>query len=295
MVIGAGRDPALASSLDDLVGAERLVAVEQGLQHLPADRRQPLRALGAQRLGMGERIGRAAVVVVIGRREDRLGHGHILPAASRSRIVMHCKNDILQCNIIVPIRQSFTGEALRCSLASSPRSPARISRSTVARRRSERVRELNPRYWMRWARNLRRRASARCRTIGRIARSASTSRCKAAARTARSPGACSTTCWHDGRLEIEGMSGTSAGAVNAVMLADGLARGGPEEARKRLAEFWRAASRDGDLSPAQRAVADRLFSLMPIAARRSRLASTRCRATLALRSQSAQHQSAARI
>ena len=31
----------------------------------------------------------------------------------------------------------------------------------------------------------------------------------------------------DGRLEIEGVSGASAGAVNAVMLVDGLARGGP--------------------------------------------------------------------
>jgi NTE family protein len=71
---------------------------------------------------------------------------------------------------------------------------------------------------------------------------------------------------HDGRVQIEGMSGTSAGAINAVMTADGLARGGPEEARKRLAEFWRAASRDGDLSSFQRAMADRLFSLIPIAA-----------------------------
>ena len=46
----------------------------------------------------------------------------------------------------------------------------------------------------------------------------------------------------DGRLTVEGISGTSAGAVNAVMLADGLTRGGPDEARKRLADFWRAAS-----------------------------------------------------
>jgi NTE family protein len=69
----------------------------------------------------------------------------------------------------------------------------------------------------------------------------------------------------DGRIEIEGMSGTSAGAVNAVMVADGLARGGPEEARKRLADFWRAASRDGDMSKLNRIVADRLFSLIPIA------------------------------
>jgi NTE family protein len=70
---------------------------------------------------------------------------------------------------------------------------------------------------------------------------------------------------HDGRIEIEGMSGTSAGAVNAVMVADGLLRGGPEEARKRLADFWRAASRDGDMSKLNRVIADRLFSLIPIA------------------------------
>jgi NTE family protein len=69
----------------------------------------------------------------------------------------------------------------------------------------------------------------------------------------------------DGRLEIEGMSGTSAGAVNAVMVADGLTRGGPEEARKRLSDFWRAASRDGDMSKLDRAIANRLFSLIPIA------------------------------
>jgi NTE family protein len=69
---------------------------------------------------------------------------------------------------------------------------------------------------------------------------------------------------NDSRIEIEGMSGTSAGAVNAVMVADGLARGGPEEARKRLADFWRAASRDGDLSKINRAISDRLFSLVPI-------------------------------
>lgn len=67
----------------------------------------------------------------------------------------------------------------------------------------------------------------------------------------------------DGRLTIEGISGTSAGAINAVMLADGLARGGPEEARKRLADFWRAASRDGNLTPLQRAALDRLYSLFP--------------------------------
>jgi NTE family protein len=68
----------------------------------------------------------------------------------------------------------------------------------------------------------------------------------------------------DGRLTIEGISGTSAGAINAVMLTDGLARGGPDEARKRLAQFWRAASRDGSLTPVQRGTLDRLFSFFPI-------------------------------
>jgi len=67
----------------------------------------------------------------------------------------------------------------------------------------------------------------------------------------------------DGRLAVEGISGTSAGAVNAVMLADGLRRGGAAEARKRLGEFWRAASLGGDLPPLQRAVIGRLFSLLP--------------------------------
>ncbi len=67
----------------------------------------------------------------------------------------------------------------------------------------------------------------------------------------------------NGRLTVEGISGTSAGAVNAVMLADGLTRGGPDEARKRLTDFWRAASFGGDLPPLQRAVAGKLFSLLP--------------------------------
>jgi NTE family protein len=68
----------------------------------------------------------------------------------------------------------------------------------------------------------------------------------------------------DERLVIEGISGTSAGAVNAVMLGDGLARGGPAEAQKRLADFWRAASSTGNLPTLQRAALERLFSFMPL-------------------------------
>jgi NTE family protein len=67
----------------------------------------------------------------------------------------------------------------------------------------------------------------------------------------------------DGRIVIDGVSGTSAGAVNAVMLADGLADGGPDGARERLADFWRAASLGGSLPELQRAVVERLFPLLP--------------------------------
>jgi NTE family protein len=44
----------------------------------------------------------------------------------------------------------------------------------------------------------------------------------------------------DPRLVIEYISGTSAGAMNAVVLADGMHRGGAEGARRSLAKFWRA-------------------------------------------------------
>jgi NTE family protein len=68
----------------------------------------------------------------------------------------------------------------------------------------------------------------------------------------------------DGRLAIEGISGASAGAMNAVMVADGLARGGPDVARTRLADFWRAASIDGDLPMIQRKLMERLLAFVPL-------------------------------
>ena len=67
----------------------------------------------------------------------------------------------------------------------------------------------------------------------------------------------------DARIVIGGVSGTSAGAVNAVMLADGLAQSGSEGAHERLAGFWRAASLGGSLPELQRAVVERLFPLLP--------------------------------
>jgi NTE family protein len=56
----------------------------------------------------------------------------------------------------------------------------------------------------------------------------------------------------DGRFDIAAISGTSAGAMNAVALADGWARSGAEGARERLSEFWRTVARKGRFSPVQR-------------------------------------------
>lgn len=50
----------------------------------------------------------------------------------------------------------------------------------------------------------------------------------------------------DGRLEVEGVSATSAGAMNAAVLAHGLKEGGRAGARAALADFWRDVSRAGE-------------------------------------------------
>src|SRR5574337_2196312 len=44
----------------------------------------------------------------------------------------------------------------------------------------------------------------------------------------------------DGRLSFEGVSATSAGAMNAAVLDHGLLHGGPDGARAALADFWKA-------------------------------------------------------
>ncbi len=44
-------------------------------------------------------------------------------------------------------------------------------------------------------------------------------------------------------IRLDAVSGASAGAVNATLLASGLAEGGRTEARKRLARFWKRASK----------------------------------------------------
>ncbi len=56
----------------------------------------------------------------------------------------------------------------------------------------------------------------------------------------------------DGRVHFEGISGTSAGAMNAAVVADGLVAGGPDGARRALHDFWTAVAREGQKSPIQR-------------------------------------------
>jgi NTE family protein len=60
---------------------------------------------------------------------------------------------------------------------------------------------------------------------------------------ARSSGACSTSCWRTDGLSIDAISATSAGAMNAVVVAYGMTVGGPKAARDKLRTFWRAVSR----------------------------------------------------
>lgn len=53
----------------------------------------------------------------------------------------------------------------------------------------------------------------------------------------------------DERLVIDAISGTSAGAMNAAVLADGFEKDGAKGARKALARFWEAMSDAGAFSP----------------------------------------------
>ena len=97
----------------------------------------------------------------------------------------------------------------------------------------------------------------------------------------------------DERLEIEGISGTSAGAVNAVMLADGLARGGRRGGAKAARRFLaRRVEHRKSAAPAARS--DAAAAVVHAARRQPGAGLVRRDVALflALRRQSAQHQSA---
>jgi NTE family protein len=61
------------------------------------------------------------------------------------------------------------------------------------------------------------------------------------------------------RLEIEAISGTSAGAMNAAVVAHGYVLGGAEGAREALAAFWRKVSDAAAMSPLRRGPLDLLL------------------------------------
>jgi len=63
----------------------------------------------------------------------------------------------------------------------------------------------------------------------------------------------------DSRLTIDGVSGTSAGAMNAVVLASGMEAGGEDGARESLEAFWREVSNRARFSPIQRSAVDILM------------------------------------
>jgi len=60
-------------------------------------------------------------------------------------------------------------------------------------------------------------------------------------------------------LHIEAISGTSAGAMNAAVLADGWADGGAEGARAALDAYWGRVAQAAAFSPLQRTPLDRLL------------------------------------
>ncbi|HZC55296.1 MAG TPA: patatin-like phospholipase family protein [Xanthobacteraceae bacterium] len=60
-------------------------------------------------------------------------------------------------------------------------------------------------------------------------------------------------------LEIAAISGTSAGAMNAAVLADGWVEGGAQGAREALDKYWQRVSRAATFSPLQRSPLDRVM------------------------------------
>jgi NTE family protein len=60
----------------------------------------------------------------------------------------------------------------------------------------------------------------------------------------------------DPRIEFEAVTGASAGAMNAVVLADGLAGGSREEAREALSRFWNRVGQSAMTSPMRRSPID---------------------------------------
>ncbi|MFY0613222.1 MAG: patatin-like phospholipase family protein [Hyphomicrobiaceae bacterium] len=65
--------------------------------------------------------------------------------------------------------------------------------------------------------------------------------------------------FEDGRIWVDAISGTSAGAMNAVVASQGMYDGGGAGARAELERFWHAVSKAGQASPIKRSPMDRLL------------------------------------
>lgn len=62
----------------------------------------------------------------------------------------------------------------------------------------------------------------------------------------------------DGRVDFEGITGTSAGAMNAVVMAHGLAQDGRSGARAALQKFWHKVADIGEAGPVHRSPLDQM-------------------------------------
>lgn len=60
-------------------------------------------------------------------------------------------------------------------------------------------------------------------------------------------------------IEVTGVSGTSAGAMNALALAQGSTEGGHERAKELLRQYWLAVSKAAKQSPIRRSVMDKIL------------------------------------
>jgi NTE family protein len=63
----------------------------------------------------------------------------------------------------------------------------------------------------------------------------------------------------ESRLKIDAISGTSAGAMNAAVLADGWAKDGAPGARAALDAYWQRVAKAAVFSPLQRSLLDRML------------------------------------
>ena len=63
----------------------------------------------------------------------------------------------------------------------------------------------------------------------------------------------------DGRVRLDAISGTSAGAMSAAVLADGYMQDGYDGARENLRRFWRAVAENALLNPLKRSPIDVFF------------------------------------